>query len=172
MMNAEFDSAFIIHHSLFASLPLDLSETKQMARSLFARLHNRYGARIDGATRRDFLKASLLASAGLLLSRHPLFADVPAPRKNGIRVAVIGAGFSGLACAYELMSAGYDVTVIESRDRVGGRVLSFNDLVPNKNVEGGGELIGSNHPHWIAYKEKFGLDFLDVTEGPEGSESP
>src|SRR6266550_704175 len=128
MQNLILHSSFIIHHSPhFHSIS---RRQNKMARSLFARLHNRYGPRIDGATRRDFLKASLLASAGLLLSRHPLFADVPAPRKNGIRVAVIGAGFSGLACAYELMSAGYDVTVIEARDRVGGRVISFNDLVP------------------------------------------
>jgi len=139
--------------------------------SLFARLHRRYGPKVDEATRRDFLKATLLASAGLLLSRNPLFADEPA-KKNGLRVAVIGAGFSGLACAYELMSAGYDVTVIEARDRVGGRVLSFKDMVEGKNVEGGGELIGSNHPTWVAYKDKFGLEFLDVTEGEEGSESP
>jgi monoamine oxidase len=93
-------------------------------------------------------------------------------KKNGLRVAVIGAGFSGLACAYELISAGYDVTVIEARDRVGGRVLSFKDMVDGKNVEGGGELIGSNHPTWVAYADKFGLEFLDVTEGEEGAAFP
>lgn len=142
-----------------------------MSRSLFARLSRQFGPRVDGSTRREFLKASLLASAGLMLSRNPLFAQVPAAR-NDRRVAIIGAGFSGLACAYELMMAGYDVTVIEARDRVGGRVLSFGDLVPGKNVEGGAELIGSNHPHWVAYKEKFGLEFLDVTEGEEGAQSP
>src|SRR5436190_21298934 len=141
-----------------------------MARSLYGLLARKYGPRVDGATRRDFLKATLAASAGLMLSRMG-YAETPA-KKNGLRVAIIGAGFSGLACAYELLTAGYDVTVIEARDRVGGRVLSFGDLVPKKNVEGGGELIGSNHPHWVAYKEKFGLEFLDVTEGEEGSASP
>ena len=60
----------------------------------------------------------------------------------GGRVVVIGAGFSGLAAAYELAQAGYDVTVVEARNRVGGRVISFSDIVPGKNVEGGGELIG------------------------------
>src|SRR5262249_10864883 len=59
---------------------------------------------------------------------------------------------------------GYDVTVYEARNRVGGRVISFSDFVPNKVVEGGGELIGSNHPTWVAYKDRFKLDFLDVTE--------
>lgn len=41
-------------------------------------------------------------------------------RRNPRRVLVVGAGFSGLACAYELDSAGYDVTVFDSRNRVGG----------------------------------------------------
>ena len=40
-----------------------------MSRSLFARLARRYDPdRIDAATRREFLKATLLASAGTLLS--------------------------------------------------------------------------------------------------------
>src|SRR5262249_8789588 len=43
--------------------------------------------------------------------------------------------------------------------------------VQGKNMEGGAELIGSNHLTWIAYKEKFGLEFLDVTEDKD-AESP
>ncbi len=48
---------------------------------------------------------------------------------------MIGAGFSGLAAAHELVAAGYDVTVVEARNRVGGRVITFNDFVPGKHVE-------------------------------------
>ena len=51
---------------------------------------------------------------------------------RGRRVTVVGAGFSGLACAYELLSAGYEVTVLDARNRVGGRVLSFNDMIAAK----------------------------------------
>jgi oxygen-dependent protoporphyrinogen oxidase len=36
--------------------------------------------------------------------------------------AVIGAGVAGLAAAYDLQKAGFKVTVLESRDRVGGRI--------------------------------------------------
>ncbi|MBQ8975337.1 MAG: NAD(P)-binding protein [Oscillospiraceae bacterium] len=39
-------------------------------------------------------------------------------------VAVIGAGLSGLACAYKLASAGYGVTVYEKSSSIGGSVLS------------------------------------------------
>ena len=37
------------------------------------------------------------------------------------RVIVIGAGLSGLTCAYRLLDHGFDVLVLEARDRVGGR---------------------------------------------------
>jgi protoporphyrinogen/coproporphyrinogen III oxidase len=38
--------------------------------------------------------------------------------------AVIGAGIAGTAAAYELKKAGFQVTVYEARDRVGGRIWS------------------------------------------------
>jgi monoamine oxidase len=79
-------------------------------------------------------------------------------------VLVIGAGSGGLACAHELLAAGYDVHILEGRDRVGGRVYSLGNFVPGKNVEAGGELIGRNHPTWLAYAERFGLKFLAVSE--------
>ncbi len=86
-------------------------------------------------------------------------------------MTIVGAGFAGLACAYELLSRGYDVTVLDARNRVGGRVLSFTDLVSGKVVEGGAELIGFNHPTWVAYAKRFGLSFNDVTES-ETLEAP
>lgn len=135
-----------------------------MSLSIFAKLSARYGTPVDPMTRREMLRRSLAASAGLLLSNGLTFGQ---SAKSGKRVVVIGAGFSGLACAYELKSAGYDVTVVEARNRVGGRVLSFSDFVAGKNVEGGGELVGSNHPTWVAYAEKFKLEFLDVTESED-----
>jgi putative selenate reductase len=42
--------------------------------------------------------------------------------KNGIKVAVIGAGPSGLSCAYYLTLAGFSVDVFETRSRAGGMV--------------------------------------------------
>jgi monoamine oxidase len=142
-----------------------------MSRSLFARLERRFGRRPDEMTRREMLQATLALGAASLLSHRLGFPQdskpAPAGTGGGKRVVVIGAGFAGLASAYELMSAGYQVTVVEARARIGGRVVTFADLVSGKSVEGGGELIGSNHPTWLAYKERFGLKFLDVTESED-----
>jgi glutamate synthase (NADPH/NADH) small chain len=44
----------------------------------------------------------------------------PAPVKSGRKVAVIGSGPAGLACAQQLARAGHSVTVFEKNDRVGG----------------------------------------------------
>src|SRR5687767_729924 len=44
----------------------------------------------------------------------------PARHKSGKRVAVVGSGPAGLACAQQLARAGHDVTVFEKGDRIGG----------------------------------------------------
>src|SRR5262245_50557008 len=135
-------------------------------RSLFARLHDRFAPRDDGISRREMIGRSLAAAAGVLLSDRLAFPGA----RSGPRVVIVGGGFAGLAAAYELSHAGAEVTVLEAGNRIGGRVLSFRDLVRAGTVEGGAELIGSNHPIWMRYRERFKLAFLDVTE--EDAEFP
>ncbi|MBS0550624.1 MAG: glutamate synthase subunit beta [Proteobacteria bacterium] len=43
-----------------------------------------------------------------------------APKKTGKRVAVVGSGPAGLACAQQLARAGHSVTLFEKNDRIGG----------------------------------------------------
>ena len=95
--------------------------------------------------------------------------DVKQEAARGRHVVVIGAGFAGLAAAYELESIGYKVTVIEARNDVGGRVESRRDVVPGKVMEGGAELIGRNHLAWWSYKLKFGLKFVKLHESDNPS---
>ena len=59
---------------------------------------------------------------------------------NDRRVVVIGAGFTGLAAAYQLARQGTNVTVVESDSGVGGLAGSF---------EVGGELLEKFYHHWF-----------------------
>ncbi len=52
--------------------------------------------------------------------KHEWVVPLVAPEKTGKKVAVIGSGPAGLACAQQLARAGHDVTVFERADRIGG----------------------------------------------------
>lgn len=111
-------------------------------------------------SRRELLQYGLASAAGLLLSSSENQAFQTAGK--GRKVLVIGAGFAGLACAHELQSVGCDVTILEARGRVGGRVRSVTDLLPGKVVEAGAEFLGANHPTVHAYASKLGLKLVDT----------
>jgi squalene-associated FAD-dependent desaturase len=51
------------------------------------------------------------------------------------RVVVVGGGLAGLACAVALAPRGFRVTVLESRQRLGGRAGSFTDPVSGQLVD-------------------------------------
>jgi len=63
--------------------------------------------------------------------------ELPGGSGHGRSVVVLGAGIAGLVAAYELRRAGYDVTVLEARDRVGGRVWT---------VRGGDRIVQTGRP--------------------------
>jgi putative selenate reductase len=54
--------------------------------------------------------------------RYEGTADLELKEKNGLKIAVIGAGPSGLSCAYFLVLEGYEVSVYESNPFAGGMV--------------------------------------------------
>ena len=59
---------------------------------------------------------------------------------------VIGAGLAGLSAAHRLKMRGWDVTVLEAQQRVGGRVCSYRFKEARHLVcELGGEWIGKDH---------------------------
>jgi monoamine oxidase len=77
-------------------------------------------------------------SLGLLgLAETGQQKDFPLPPSSGrgMKVIILGAGIAGLVSAYEMRRAGFDCTVLEARDRPGGRnwtlrrgsKLVFND---------------------------------------------
>lgn len=73
-------------------------------------------------------------------------------------VIVVGAGIAGLIAADRLVAAGKSVTVLEARDRVGGRTLTVGvDGFDSVVVDQGGQWIGPGQD--LLYKElaRFGL---------------
>eukprot|EP01132_Coremiostelium_polycephalum_P005858 gene5858-7287_t len=57
------------------------------------------------------------------------------------KIVVIGAGIAGLAAARQLKFMGYDVTVLEARDRVGGRIVSADTKTFGAPVDLGGDIL-------------------------------
>ena len=76
-----------------------------------------------------------------------------------MRVAVVGAGLAGLACAVDLARAGVDVTVFEARNRVGGRVWS--GVMPDgARFERGGEFIEAGYDDLRRRAAEYGLPLV------------
>lgn len=99
--------------------------------------------------RREFLG---IAGASLLVR-----ASVPQTRR---RVIVAGAGLSGLSAAYQLSDRGFEVTVIEARSRVGGRIYTLRDpFVDGQYVETGGEILGDGYKRLLKYADTFGIKY-------------
>lgn len=80
---------------------------------------------------------------GLLAAPSSAYAgppQLPAGSGTGIKVVVLGAGIAGLISALELRKAGYEVTVVEARDRPGGRAWS---------VRGGDRIVQDGRPEQV-----------------------
>jgi monoamine oxidase len=78
-----------------------------------------------------------------LLNAPPASAEpfgLPPGSGRGRKVVILGAGISGLVSAYELRRAGWNVIVLEARDRIGGRVWS---------VRGGDRIVQTGRPDQV-----------------------
>ncbi len=107
-------------------------------------------------SRREFLGGSVALGAALALPRV-VARDRP-DAATARRVVVIGAGLAGLTAAHDLRDAGWDVVVLEARDRVGGRVRTLHEHFTNEfHAEAGGESVDDNHTALQTLVTKFGL---------------
>jgi len=103
------------------------------------------GAQVD---RRWFLKA---VGGGALALPWLACSGAKAP---GGSVIIIGAGLSGITTALLLEERGIDVTLVEARDRVGGRVWTMDD-VPGK-PDAGGPVLGAGYQRLLKIAKAIG----------------
>jgi monoamine oxidase len=75
---------------------------------------------------------------------------------GGMRVVVVGAGLAGLTAALDLAAAGAEVTVLEARDRVGGRMHGI-PVSTSVVADGGAAYLGVRHTELLALVREHGL---------------
>ena len=114
-----------------------------------------------------------MASLGLAGPASARTAEkLPATIGNGRSVVVLGAGIAGLTAAYELEQGGFLVTLLEARDRVGGRAWTVRDgdkvdmlgeatqtarFTGGSYFNAGPARIPSFHEGLLGYARKFGV---------------
>jgi monoamine oxidase len=95
-----------------------------------------------------------------LTTTRSRYAHVVAPdtvlTRGVTDVVVVGAGFAGLTAARELVQRGYDVVVLEGRDRVGGR--SCSATIAGVPVDLGGTFVGPTQDEVLKLAADVGAD--------------
>ena len=85
---------------------------------------------------------------------------------HGRSVIVAGAGLAGLTAAVDLMEAGAHVTVVEARDRIGGRVWTLRDgWLNEQHAEAGADLIDEGQDEMQRLAVKLRLELSPILEG-------
>jgi monoamine oxidase len=131
-----------------------------MPGALFSRLNRSFGPSASTSERRTATLQKIETAAEHYPLQLETLAEI-APQMSEKSVIVIGAGFAGLTAGWWLATHGFDVTILEARNRIGGRVHSKRE--DRRVLECGGELIGRNHANWLRLASYFGLSLSPIT---------
>lgn len=82
-------------------------------------------------------------------------------------VIIIGAGLAGLTAASWLESEGFSTTIIEAKDRIGGRCYTMTDL-PGQ-PEAGGSSVGAMYARFLDFCDRLGVKRSPAKGGPFGT---
>lgn len=113
------------------------------------------GSMPTGMPRRRFLASAALLP---LLGPRALVRAAAADR----RAVVVGAGLAGLSAAFLLGERGYEVTVVEARDRPGGRIWTWREPFKDGQwLEVGAPGTATGDARMARWCRAFGLEFED-----------
>ena len=91
----------------------------------------------------------------------------------GASVIVAGAGLAGLVAARDLTKLGALVTIVDARDRVGGRVSTVrNGFADAQHAEAGGDLIDGAHVELRRLADELGLKLTQILKNGWGYARP
>jgi len=111
--------------------------------------------------RREFLQLSSMAALSLYASRLQALQTRSSAVRTGPaqKVAILGAGISGLAAGLELVKAGHNVTILEAQLRPGGRVYTLRaPFSDGLYAEVGAGRIPITHTLTLDYVKRFKLE--------------
>jgi len=109
--------------------------------------------------RRDFIRTSTLAGMAALSGCASTGSRATPGRDES--VVIVGAGIAGIAAGRRLHDAGFRVTLLEARGRVGGRIFTSEEL--GFPIElGASRLHGPKGNPMTPLIEKAGLDYIPV----------
>ena len=91
------------------------------------------------------------------------------PSLEGVSILVAGAGLAGLAAARDLARWGARVTVVDARDRVGGRVCTVRaGFADRQHAEAGGDMIDESQSELCALAGELGVTLKRILRGGFG----
>ncbi|HLN97680.1 MAG TPA: NAD(P)/FAD-dependent oxidoreductase [Pyrinomonadaceae bacterium] len=79
-------------------------------------------------------------------------------------ILIIGAGAAGLAAARELSRSGLQVTILEARDRIGGRIFTHRDDQSPLAFELGAEFIHGRPPEILDIADRQALKLVQTAD--------
>ena len=98
---------------------------------------------------------------------------MPARGLSGKSVIVAGGGLAGLSAARALEARGAAVTVVEARNRVGGRVWTLrSQFAGGQHAEAGADLIEEEQEHVLALARELGLKPVRILRDSFGYYGP